>query len=224
MSDNLLPCVEVEPNQPAVASVIWLHGLGADGNDFEPIVPQLGLPADLPVRFIFPHAPVRPVTLNFGMPMRAWYDIVSLTKEGRQDDAGIRASEAEVHKLIQREHERGVPANKIVIAGFSQGGAVALHTGVRYAERLAGIMGLSTYLPLADKLTAEAHTANQATPIFLAHGSYDDVVKPELGTMSRDALQAANYTVNWRTYPMAHQVVMAQIRDIGQWLSTVLAD
>lgn len=224
MSDNLLPCVEVEPNQPAVASVIWLHGLGADGNDFEPIVPQLGLPANLPVRFIFPHAPVRPVTLNFGMPMRAWYDIVSLTKEGRQDDAGIRASEAEVHKLIQREHERGVPANKIVIAGFSQGGAVALHTGVRYAERLAGIMGLSTYLPLADKLTAEAHTANQATPIFLAHGSYDDVVKPELGTLSRDALQAANYTVDWRTYPMAHQVVMAQIRDIGQWLSTVLAN
>jgi len=224
MTDELLPSVELEPAQPAIASVIWLHGLGADGNDFKPIVPQLGLPTTLPVRFVFPHAPVRPVTLNFGAPMRAWYDIVSLTKEGRQDATGIRASEAAVQALIKRENARGIPNHKIVIAGFSQGGAIALHTGVRYPETLAGIMGLSTYLPLGDLLAAEAHAANQSTPIFLAHGSYDDVVKPELGTLSRDTLQTAGYAVQWQTYPMAHQVTMDQIRAIGQWLTTVLAD
>lgn len=223
MSEELLDCVQVGAGDDARASVIWLHGLGADGHDFEPIVPELRLPAEHGVRFLFPHAPVRPVTLNAGMAMRAWYDIIALGGNAQQDAAGIRQSARQLEALIQREHERGVPAERIVLAGFSQGGAIALHTGLRHPERLAGIMGLSTYLPLGDTVEAERHSANAQTPIFLAHGSMDPVVPMAMGERSRDGLQAMGYPVEWHDYPMVHQVCMEEIEDISAWLQRVLA-
>ena len=168
MSEDYLPCLEQNPHEPAVASVIWMHGLGADGHDFAPIPPHLGLPADMPVRFVFPHAPKIPVTLNMGFVMPAWYDIASLEEHG-QDEAGIRRSCERIRRLIEREVERGVPPSKIVLAGFSQGGAMALFTALRYPERLAGIMALSAYLLLADNLAQEASEANRDVPIFQAH-------------------------------------------------------
>lgn len=223
MSEELLDCVEVGAGDEAGASVIWLHGLGADGHDFEPIVPELRLPPELGVRFLFPHAPVRPVTLNAGMAMRAWYDIIALGGNAQQDEAGIRQSARQVAALMQREHDRGVPANRIVLAGFSQGGAIALHLGLRHPERLAGIMGLSTYLPLGDTVEAERHEANASTPVFLAHGSMDPVVPMTMGERSRDGLQAMGYPVEWHDYPMVHQVCMEEIEDISAWLQRVLA-
>ncbi len=223
MHQEFLDCVEVGAGDDARASVIWLHGLGADGHDFEPIVPELRLPAELGVRFLFPHAPVRPVTLNAGMAMRAWYDIIALGGNAEQDDAGIRQSARQVEALMKREHERGVPAERMVLAGFSQGGAIALHLGLRHPERLAGIMGLSTYLPLGDTVEAERHEANAATPIFLAHGSMDPVVPMTMGERSRDGLQAMGYPVEWHDYPMVHQVCMEEIADISAWLQRVLA-
>ncbi len=222
MREELLDCVQVGAGDKATASVIWLHGLGADGHDFEPIVPELRLPASLPVRFLFPHAPVRPVTLNNGMAMRAWYDIIALGGGARQDDAGIRESARQVEALIRRERERGIPAERIVLAGFSQGGAIALHTGLRHPERLAGIMGLSTYLPLADTVEAERSDANAGTPILIAHGSMDPVVPMQMGERSRDQLQAMGYTVEWHDYPMVHQVCMEEIAAISAWLQRVL--
>ncbi len=224
MSEEMLDCVQVGAGDDARASVIWLHGLGADGHDFEPIVPELRLPAELGVRFIFPHAPVRPVTLNAGMAMRAWYDIIALGGNAQQDEDGIRQSARQVEALIQREYERGVPANRIVLAGFSQGGAIALHLGLRHPERLAGIMGLSTYLPLGDTVEEERHSANAQTPVFLAHGSMDPVVPMTMGERSRDGLQAMGYSVEWHDYPMVHQVSMEEIADISTWLQRVLAD
>ena len=181
--------VEVETGRNPAASVIWLHGLGADGHDFEPIVPELVSPGERALRFVFPHAPVRPVTLNNGYPMRAWYDIAALDRGAPQDEAGIRASQARIGELIRRENERGVATQHIVLAGFSQGGAMALYGGTRYPERLAGIMGLSCYLLLAPTLAAERAAANQATPVFLAHGSQDPVVSPVLGEQARRQLQ-----------------------------------
>lgn len=222
MSESLLETVEVGP-ESARASVLWLHGLGADGHDFEPIVPELGLPADAAVRFVFPHAPPRPVTLNAGMRMRAWYDIYGLDREARQDEAGLAEAAGHTRALIAREAERGVPPQRLVLAGFSQGGAVALHTGLRHPERLAGIMGLSTYLPLRERLAEEASPANRRTPVFLAHGEYDPVLAFPLGTGSRDALQAAGYDVEWHQYPMEHQVCLEEIRTVGTWLRRVLA-
>ncbi|MCC5859199.1 MAG: alpha/beta hydrolase fold domain-containing protein [Ectothiorhodospiraceae bacterium] len=219
----MVDCGEGGGGDDARASVIWLHGLGADGHDFEPIVPELRLPAEHGVRFLFPHAPVRPVTLNAGMAMRAWYDIIALGGNAQQDAAGIRQSARQLEALIQREHERGVPAERIVLAGFSQGGAIALHTGLRHPERLAGIMGLSTYLPLGDTVEAERHSANAQTPIFLAHGSMDPVVPMAMGERSRDGLQAMGYPVEWHDYPMVHQVCMEEIEDISAWLQRVLA-
>lgn len=214
----MLDCIEIEPKTTARASVIWLHGLGADGNDFVPIVDELGLGADHGIRFVFPNAKPRPVTINNGMTMRAWYDIKGMAIADKQDAEGIRDSAAEIEQLIAREAERGVAPESIVIAGFSQGGAIALHTGVRHADRLAGIMGLSTYLPLADSLATEASDANRATPVLMAHGSQDPVVPVQLGQASRDQLLDAGYDVAWHEYPMQHQVCMPQIATIGRWL------
>lgn len=218
----MLETVVIEPRQDHKASVIWLHGLGADGNDFVPIVPELKLDDALGVRFIFPHAPVRPVTLNNGMAMRAWYDIIGLDRNGPEDAEGIEASRSEVQALVKAEQDSGIAANRIVLAGFSQGGAIALHTGLRHAQTLAGIMGLSTYLPLRNSLAEQASTANKDTPIFMAHGSMDPMLPQQLGELSRDALQAQGYAVAWHSYPMQHQVCLEEIRDIGAWLTQQL--
>ncbi|MBO9469908.1 alpha/beta hydrolase fold domain-containing protein [Endozoicomonas sp. G2_2] len=216
---RMLDCIEIEPNGPATASVIWLHGLGADGNDFVPIVDELGLPADHGVRFVFPNAPVQPVTINNGMPMRAWYDIKGMAIADKQDAEGIRASAREIEQLIDREGERGIAPERIVLAGFSQGGAIALHTGLRHARGLAGIMALSTYLPLAETLGDEASDANRGVSILQAHGSQDPVVPMQLGQASRDHMLEAGYDVAWHEYPMQHQVCMPQIATIGRWLT-----
>ena len=213
-----LPTVEHETAAHPRHSVIWLHGLGADGNDFAPIVPQLVDPAWPALRFVFPHAAVRPVTINGGMPMRAWYDIAAVDLVTRQDEAGIRASVAEVEALIGREHARGVSSEHLVLAGFSQGGAIALAAGLRHAQTLAGIIALSTYVPLHPTLAAERHTANAATPIFWGHGSADPVVAVQRGIDSRDLLRSLGYTVDWHTYPMAHAVCAEEIADLRSWL------
>ncbi len=222
MSESLLETVEAGAQEGASASVIWLHGLGADGHDFQPIVPELRLPADAGVRFVFPHAPVRPVTLNGGMGMRAWYDLHGIGEGFPQDIDGLRLSEIHLRALIQREIARGVEGKRIVVAGFSQGGAVALHTGLRYPERLAGIMGLSTYLPHPRSLAAERTEANADTPVFLAHGTRDPVLPFDLGDRSRDYLEEAGHAVEWHPYAMEHQVCMEEIGDIAGWLTRVL--
>ncbi|CAM0997117.1 Putative esterase [Rhodanobacter sp. Root179] len=218
-----LPAVEHETATHPTHSIIWLHGLGADGHDFAPIVPELVDPAWPALRFVFPHAPVRPVTINNGMSMRAWYDITGFDLTSRQDEAGIRASVAETEALIAREHERGVPAERIILAGFSQGGAIALSAGVRHAQKLAGIVALSTYLPISATVASERHAANAATPIFWGHGTADPVVVLQRGSDSRNALQALGYTVDWHTYPMAHAVCAEEIGDLRHWLGQRLA-
>lgn len=219
---TLLETVEVETGPRPQASVIWLHGLGADGHDFAPVVPELVRGFARPLRFVFPHAPVRPVTINNGYRMRAWYDIAGFDRSALQDEVGIRGAEAAVRALIGRENERGVPAERIVLAGFSQGGAMALFTGVRYPEKLAGIMGLSCYLVLAATLDEERHAANQSTPLFMAHGTFDPVVDVRLGEETRKALETHGYAVTWRTYPMPHSVSPEEIADITSWLQRVL--
>ncbi|UXI67849.1 alpha/beta hydrolase [Tahibacter amnicola] len=219
----ILPSVELETAPDPRHSVIWLHGLGADGHDFEPIVPELVSRQWPALRFVFPHAPVRPVTINGGMPMRAWYDIGGVDIASKQDEPGIRTSIGQLDALIAREAERGVPAERVILAGFSQGGAVVLAGGVRHAARLGGIMALSTYLPLAEKTAADRHDANKAVPILMAHGSFDNVVPQTLGTASRDYLRGLGYAVQWHTYPMAHQVCSEEIADLRQWLGARLA-
>jgi phospholipase/carboxylesterase len=219
----VLETLELETGPRPTAAVIWLHGLGADGHDFEPIVPELDLPDVLAVRFVFPHAPTQAVTINGGAVMRAWYDVYNLQGARREDDAGVRKSQASVEALIAREKTRGVPAARLVLAGFSQGGAIALQTGLRHPERLAGIMALSTYLPLAATVTTEASPANRAVPIFMAHGRHDPLIPIERAVLSRDALQKAGYDVEWHEYPMEHAVCAAEIRDIATWLRRVLA-
>jgi phospholipase/carboxylesterase len=214
--------VEIETGRDPAAAVIWLHGLGADGHDFEPIVPQLRLRGERPLRFVFPHAPIRPVTLNGGYAMRAWYDIAALDRRAAEDESGIRGSQAAIEGLIRRENARGVAAEHIVLAGFSQGGAMALFTGTRYPERLAGIMGLSCYQLLAERFAAERVAANQSTPIFLAHGMQDPVVAPVRGEEAYRQLQAAGYAVEWHTYSMPHAVCPQEVADIAQWLRRVL--
>jgi len=216
--------VIVQPDGPARASVIWLHGLGADGHDFVPIVRELGLAPDAGIRFVFPHATVRPVTLNGGMPMRAWYDVISLDRKGRMDDKGIRESVERVRGLIDAERKAGVEPGRIVIAGFSQGGAIAMHTALRYPDRLAGLLALSTYLPVADSLVREGNAANRHIPILMIHGQYDAVLTLDIGEWSRDQLTAMGHTVEWKAYPMAHEVCMEEIEQIGAWLKKVLAD
>jgi phospholipase/carboxylesterase len=218
----VLETLELETGPRPTAAVIWLHGLGADGYDFEPIVPELGLAATPAVRFVFPHAPMRPVTINGGAVMRAWYDILSLEGVRREDDAGVRASQAGVEALIAREASRGIPAGRIVLAGFSQGGAIALQTGLRHAERLAGIMALSTYLPLAASLAAEASAANRHVPIFMAHGRDDGLIPIERAMISRDVLRKAGYPVEWHDYAMEHAVCREEIDDIAAWLRRVI--
>ena len=222
MADELLKTVELGPTD-ARHSVIWLHGLGASGHDFEPIVPELGLPADSAVRFVFPHAPEQPVTLNGGLSMPAWYDIYGLTAGTPADEQGLDRAAGWIEALIDREGRRGVPPERLVLAGFSQGGALALHTGLRYASGLGGIMGLSTYLPLPDHLAQARAAANRDTPVFLAHGHYDPVLSHNLGLASRDALTGLGYPVDWHDYPMEHQVCREEIDDIGHWLRRVLA-
>ena len=216
------PPIEIETAPQPAASVIWLHGLGADGRDFEPIVPELCLPREPGIRFIFPHAPHRPVTINQGYVMRAWYDVAATEFGRREDEAGIRESEQAVRALIQRETERGIASERIVLAGFSQGGAVVLHTGLRLPQRLAGIMALSTYLPLADTLTAEAHPANADVPIFMAHGTDDPLIPVSLGQQSADLLTRRGANLEWRTYEMEHSVCLDEIHDIAAWLIRTL--
>ena len=213
--------IEIETGARPDAAVIWLHGLGADGHDFEPIVPELRLPATLQLRFIFPPAPVRPVTLNQGMRMRAWYDIFQLGG-GAEDEEGIRASEDIVAKLIAAENAKGLPSQRIVVAGFSQGGAIALQTGLRYKERLGGILALSTYLPLSANLENERSDANRDLPIFMAHGSHDDVIPLARAEQSRKMLVDSGYPVEWHRYPMAHSVCAEEIADIASFLVKTL--
>lgn len=212
------PPVEIVTGAPPVGSVIWLHGLGADGHDFAPIVPELALPPSLALRFIFPHAPAMPVTINAGYVMPAWYDIRHPNLGLGEDAGGIRASQQVVEDLIEREQERGIPDSRIVLAGFSQGGAIALHTALRHGHRLAGVLALSTYLPLKSALTAEASPANSTLPIFMAHGRHDTVVPLPLAAASRDVLLQAGYPLEWREYGMAHSVCADEIADIGAWL------
>ncbi|MAA75636.1 MAG: carboxylesterase [Salinisphaeraceae bacterium] len=219
----MLECLEMNPEGPVRSVVIWLHGLGADGNDFLPIVPELKLPDALGVRFVFPHAPIRPVTLNNGMAMRAWYDIYGLDINRREDAEGVEASRDAVEALIQREKDAGVPASHIFLAGFSQGGAIVLHTGLRHSEPLGGIIALSTYLPLRDRLAEEKQAANQSIPIFQAHGSMDPMLPQQLGEISRDLLKAEGYDVAWHSYPMQHQVCLEEIQDLSRWMQTYMS-
>ncbi len=219
MSTVRLETVEVEPRAAAAdAAVVLMHGLGADGHDFESLVPELRLPASPSVRFVFPHAPVRPVTLNAGLRMRAWYDIAALDRRAAEDDHGIRRSAEAIGALVRRERERGIPADRIVLAGFSQGGAMALFTALRWPERLGGVVGLSCYLPLAATLADEAHPANAALPVFLAHGTFDPIVSLALAEGTREVLRARGYDVDWHTYPMPHAVCAAEIEELRKWI------
>jgi phospholipase/carboxylesterase len=214
---KMLDTVEVETGPGADRSIIWLHGLGADGHDFEPLVPELALP--FAIRFVFPHAPIRAVTINAGMRMRAWYDLVSLDRAAREDEAGIRASAAAVNELIERERKRGIGPGRIVLAGFSQGGAIALHTGLRAPDALAGIVALSTYLPLAHTAAAERSAASAQTPIWMAHGDADPVIALASATASRDVLEQLGFRLTWNTYPMGHGVCAEQVDDLRAWLA-----
>ena len=217
---ELLAAIEIETGKNPTASVIWLHGLGADGNDFAPIVPELRLPKAA-IRFVFPHAPVRPVTINGGMRMRAWYDITDGANR-REDERGVRASQVLIEALIGREKERGTKAGRLVLAGFSQGGAIALHTGLRHPERIAGIMALSTYVPVGEKLSAEASTANRDVPIFMGHGSDDTIIPLVRAEQSRNLLKSLGYPAEWHKYAMPHSVCPEELADIGTWLGKVL--
>lgn len=221
-SSALLECIEIETAPNPQCAVVWLHGLGADGNDFAPIVPELDLDGIPGVRFIFPHALVQPVTINGGMAMRSWYDILGPDLSRREDEAGIRASETQVCALLARERQRGIDSRRIVLAGFSQGCAMTLHTGLRYAEPLAGLIALSGYLPLADLLAAQRQTANHATPIFMAHGTHDPVVPLDRAQASQRLLAELGHPVEWHTYPMPHAVCPQEIQDIGTFLRKVL--
>jgi phospholipase/carboxylesterase len=217
---NHLPCVELEPRREATASVIWLHGLGADGHDFEPIVPELGLPDSLAVRFIFPHAPSMPVTINNGYSMPAWYDILDMDLERRADLAGLRASAARVAELIDRERARGIASERIVLAGFSQGGAVGLQLALSYPHRLAGLLALSTYFASGREI--EPHAAQAGLSIEIHHGLFDPLVPEIMGRMTIDRLRDLGFDPTYRSYPMEHAVCAAQIADIGNWLRGVL--
>jgi phospholipase/carboxylesterase len=225
MSEKLLETIEIETGKRPEASVIWMHGLGADGNDFVPIVHELDLSGAPDIRFVFPHAPMQPVSINNGYVMRAWYDVRWGDLEGRTkqaDDAGVRASQVAIVQLIEREVARGTPVGKIVLAGFSQGGAVALQTGLRHPQKLCGVMALSTYLPLAESFVQEATAENRKTPIFMAHGLDDAVIQHAVGTQSRDVLVQNGYDVEWHEYPMQHSVCVEEIAHMGAFLKRVL--
>ena len=214
--------VIIEPKTTHKASVIWLHGLGADGHDFEPIVPELNLPADAGIRFIFPNAPVRPVTINGGMPMRAWYDVRSANLRELEDTEAITASSKLISDYIEFETNGGIASDKIILAGFSQGGAIALHTGLRYPATLAGILALSTYLPTPDRLSTEASEANKNVSITMAHGLFDPIIPVDQGRHSSEALKEQGYSVDWFEYTMEHAVCLEEIRMIGEWIKKQL--
>ena len=218
-----LESVTIKPSQPANGSVIWLHGLGADGHDFADIVAQLNLPENLSLRFIFPHAPIRPVAINANMRMRAWYDIYSLTDLENEDEAGIRETQQFIDKLIVQEKQHGIPSQRIVLAGFSQGGAMALYAGLHHAEPLAGILALSTYLPLMDSIASDADNTNYHTPIMMAHGRFDPVLPMTAGQRTFQRLQQAGYNIQWHDYPMEHQVCFEEITAISKWLCEVFS-
>ncbi len=221
----LLETIELQTGDNPTAAVIWMHGLGADGNDFVPIVNELDLAGAPAIRFIFPHAPQIPVTINNGYVMRAWYDVAFGDLEGttkRADETGVRQSQAQIGHLIAREAERKIPFKNILLAGFSQGGAIALQSGLRYPQPLAGVMALSCYLPCSDSFAAEASAANANTPLFIAHGTQDPVVPYAMGKQTNDVLVKAGYDVAWHEYPMQHSVCIEEIRDIGAWLTRVL--
>ena len=219
---DLLEALEIETAPFPTAAVVWLHGLGADGYDFVDIVPALRL-STLPTRFVFPHAPTRPVTINGGMVMRAWYDVHGDAGVRREDEAGVRASQRQIEALIAREKTRGIPAGRIVLAGFSQGGAMALQTGLRHPERIAGIMALSCFLPLTDKVAAEATAVNRDAPIFMAHGTQDPLIPLARARHAHDLLTGLGYRIEWHEYPIPHSVSPSEIRDISAWLQRVLA-
>ena len=218
---QLLDAIQLETGRDPERSVIWLHGLGADGRDFVPIVSELDLPA-APIRFVFPHAPVQAVTINNGMRMRAWYDIVADDLARREDERGVRASQGLVEALVARERERGIRPERIVLAGFSQGGAISLQTGLRHPERLAGIMALSTYVPIAATLEAERNRANADVPIFMGHGTQDPIIPLAHARRSKELLERLGYPVEWHEYVMPHSVSPHEIRDIGAWLRRAL--
>ena len=214
-----MDAIEIETGPNPAATVIWLHGLGADGHDFEPIVPELRLPKS--VRFVFPHAPIRPVTINQGMRMRAWYDIFQFGG-GPEDDAGVRASQKLVDDIVSSEGQRGIKPSQIILAGFSQGGAIVLQTALRHPERLAGVMALSTYLPLSATLEKERSPANHDVPIFMAHGKFDDIIPIDKAKRSREILEKLGYPVTWKEYPMPHSVCAEEIGDISKFLVNLL--
>jgi phospholipase/carboxylesterase len=218
----MLEIIEVETAPKPNAAVIWLHGLGADGHDFEPVVPEIVRRGERAWRFVFPSAPVRPVTLNAGMSMRAWYDVLGWDRNAVEDVAGFKSTDALVRELIAKEVARGIPASRIVLAGFSQGGAVTLYTGLRYPERLAGLLVLSSYLPLREHLAAERAAANDGASIFMAHGLADPMVPIALGAASRDLLKSHGYAIEWHQYPMPHSVCEAEIADIRSYLVRIL--
>jgi len=214
--------VIINPPKTATACVIWLHGLGADGHDFEPIVPEFPREVTETTRFIFPHAPRRAITINGGMMMRGWYDVVAMDLTVKQDVTGTLHSQQLINEYLAQQIKQGIASNRIVLAGFSQGGAIALHTGLRYPNKLAGILALSTYLPLADTVVAEAHTANQQTAIFMGHGAHDPVIPVQYGEKSCAYLQQLGYSVEWHSYVMQHNVIANEIADIGHWLQQQL--
>ncbi len=221
---TILNYIEQNPALPAVATVIWLHGLGASGHDFENIPPVLNLPSDLPVRFIFPHAPTRPVSINAGYIMPAWYDIYSLDRGGREDEAGVLESASHIAQLIEQEEAKGIPSDKIVLAGFSQGAAMALQTALHYPKKLAGVFALSGYLPLSHQFGERLSEANRKIPIYMAHGTQDGVVPLQYAEHSKAYLIQHGYSVEWQTYPMAHEVCLEEIRAISQHLIAWLKD
>ena len=224
---NTPEIVEVGGGEKPDGSVIWLHGLGADGHDFEPIVPELRLDEQANVRFVFPHAPIRPVTINSGIPMRAWYDVMSLDRAGPQDEAGIRDSAAALRQLIEREHDRGVDYNRIVLAGFSQGGAIAMHTAMRFSKKLAGLMALSTWMPLESTIDEEViqnqNSQPRDLPVLMAHGSFDPMLPIGAGQHARDLIRKAGFDVQWHDYPMAHAVCAEEVAEIRKWLLNIFS-
>jgi phospholipase/carboxylesterase len=218
-----LEAIQFDTGPNSQHCVIWMHGLGADGNDFAPVVPELGLPKTAAVRFLFPHAPMQPVTINGGMVMRAWYDILVMDLARRADETGLRNSQRLIESMMAHVQQSGIKAANIVLAGFSQGGAIALQTGLRYPERIAGIMALSTYLPLAETVAAERSAANQQVPVFMAHGVQDPVITVTHARASCDKLVELGYPVEWHEYAMPHSVSMEELQAIGAWLRKVLA-
>lgn len=224
MNNPLLETIQIETAPHPTASVIWMHGLGADGSDFVPIVRELDLTGCPPIRFVFPHAPTMPVTINGGYVMRAWYDILGTDLSRREDEQGLRKSQAAIERLIDQEKSRGIAADRIVLAGFSQGCAMTLQTGLRHPEKLAGLLCLSGYVPLHTTLAEERHPVNQNTPIFMAHGRGDQVIPIDRAEKSRDVLRALGYTVEWHEYMMQHSVCLEEVDDISKWLQRVLKD